>query len=360
MTSEVSSIESPAALLARAEAVKASQPNLRPRALATELGVSEAELIDARVGGDVVRLVPDMKVLLEQIPAVGRIMTLTRNEAAVHERRGTYNKGEVHGGHVGLVVGKDIDLRLFPSHWHCGYRVVVTAGSRTLDSMQFFDRHGTAVQKIYAEGMTDKDAWNALVEELTHADQTAGQLTVEPAPAPPSAAIPSDFDRAAFLESWSKLRDTHHFYGLLRKNKLVAGAAFQAAEGEYTARLPDDISETLLEKVAEEKLPIMVFVGSRGCIQIHTGPVRRILARNGWTNVLDPDFNLHLREEEVHSAWAVTKPTDDGPVTSVELLDANGAVLVRFFGARKPGIPELPRWRSIVQSLPTRAPSHSP
>ena len=233
MTSEISPVESPAALLARAEAVKASQPNLRARALAAELGVSEAELLDARVGGDVVRLVPDMKVLLEEIPASGRIMTLTRNEAAVHERRGTYNKGKVHG-HVGLVVGKDIDLRLFPSHWHCGYRVVVTAGPRTLDSMQFFDRHGVAVQKIYAEGKTDKAAWNALVETLTHADQTPGQLTVEPAPSPPSAAIPSDFDRTAFLEDWSKLRDTHHFYGLLRKNSLVPGAAFQAAEGEVS------------------------------------------------------------------------------------------------------------------------------
>jgi putative hemin transport protein len=139
---------------------------------------------------------------------------------------------------------------------------------------------------------------------------------------------------------------------------MVAGAAFQVVEGSFTRRLPLNISETLLERAAAAKVPIMVFVGSRGCIQIHTGPVRRILARNGWTNVLDPEFNLHLRDSEVYSAWAVTKPTDDGPVTSVELLDANGAVAVRFFGARKPGIPELPEWRSIVHGLPETTPSN--
>ena len=109
----------------------------------------------------------------------------------------------------------------------------------------------------------------------------------------------------------------------------------------------------LLEAAAEQALPIMVFVGNRGCIQIHTGPVRRILARGGWTNVLDPDFNLHLKESEVASAWAVSKPTEDGAVTSVELLDAHGTVLVRFFGERKPGKPELVAWRTLVDGLPS-------
>ena len=339
-------------LLARMAAARAEHPRLRSRDLAAALGVSEAELLDVRVGADVTRLRPDLAQMLEALPAVGRIMTLTRNEAAVHERRGTYTEGSVKG-HVGLVVGPDIDLRLFPKSWSAAYRVQVQAGPRRLDSIQVFDAHGTAVQKIYAESESDTAAWEALIEALRHDDQTPGTLEVRPAPAPKGTAIPETFDRDAFLTEWSAMRDTHHFHGLLHSNKLAYGTAFEVAEGRFSRRLPTDVALRLLHAAADDGLSIMVFVGSRGCIQIHTGPVERIVARGGWTNVLDPHFNLHLKQAEVAQAWAVTKPTDDGDVTSVELVDRHGVVVVRFFGTRKPGVPEQPAWRTLVDALPS-------
>jgi len=339
-----------APLLARAAAVKAEAPHLRTRDLATRLGVSEAELLDARVGADVTRLRPDLAHLLQELPGIGRVMTLTRNDAAVHERKGTYKKGWVRGL-IGLVVGKDIDLRLFPAHWAAAYRVTVQAGPRHLDSIQVFDAQGTAVQKIYVQPEADRAAWSALITDLTHDNQAPGTFTTTPAPTP--APKPESFDPDAFLAAWSTLADTHHFHGLLRDHGISYHDAFAVAEGRFTRRLPTTVSLELLEAAATKELPIMVFVGNRGCIQIHTGPVKRIVARNGWTNVLDPDFNLHLKDALVASAWAVTKPTDDGTVTSVELLDAHGTVLVRYFGERKPGKPELPEWRALVQELPS-------
>nr|WP_249120770.1 ChuX/HutX family heme-like substrate-binding protein [Plastoroseomonas hellenica] len=98
----------------------------------------------------------------------------------------------------------------------------------------------------------------------------------------------------------------------------------------------------------------MVFVGNRNAIQIHTGPVARLVDIPGWFNVLDPDFNLHLREAGVAAAWRVVKPTEDGAVTSIELLDAGGEVVAMLFGARKPGQPELPEWRAIAASIVER------
>jgi putative hemin transport protein len=99
----------------------------------------------------------------------------------------------------------------------------------------------------------------------------------------------------------------------------------------------------------------MVFVGNHGMIQIHTGPVVRIVPTGPWINVLDPDFNLHLREDAVAEAWLVRKPTRDGVVTSVELLDARGGLIATFFGARKPGKPEDPRWRALADGLAAAA-----
>jgi putative hemin transport protein len=339
-------------LATRAQALQAEEPRLRARDLAARLGVSEAELLDARVGADVTRLRPDLRMILKKMPGVGRVMCLTRNDAAVHERRGTYTKGSMHG-RFGLVVGPDIDLRLFPAHWSSAYRVQTQAGNRKLDSIQIFDTHGTASQKIYAEGSTDSDAWEALIADLVDEDQTAGQLSVESEPEAVTPSVPEDFDSEGFLEEWAGMQDTHDFFGMLRRSKLQYGTAFAVAEGRFTRRLDTGIARTLLEKAAELEIPIMVFVGNRGCIQIHTGPVKRIMCRSGWTNVLDPAFNLHLRDDLVHRAWAVTKPTSDGPVSSVELIDAEANVLVRFFGERKPGRPELVAWRALVDSLPT-------
>jgi putative hemin transport protein len=39
-------------------------------------------------------------------------------------------------------------------------------------------------------------------------------------------------------------------------------------------------------------------------------------------------------------------------VTSVELFDAQGECIATLFGARKPGIPELETWRTLVENLP--------
>jgi putative hemin transport protein len=116
----------------------------------------------------------------------------------------------------------------------------------------------------------------------------------------------------------------------------------------------------LLGDAAVDALPIMVFVGSGGCIQIHTGPVHNIqpLDTPGgaqWINVMDPGFNLHLRCDMIASVWAVQKPTSDGVVTSVEAFDAQGELMAMFFGERKPGQHELQGWRELVAGLPRLA-----
>ena len=85
-----------------------------------------------------------------------------------------------------------------------------------------------------------------------------------------------------------------------------------------SCQAPPEVAERgALEAAAEDKTPIMIFVGSRGCIQIHTGRIARLLDTHGWFNILDPDFNLHLRDSAVARVFSVRKPTDDGLVISL-------------------------------------------
>ena len=98
----------------------------------------------------------------------------------------------------------------------------------------------------------------------------------------------------------------------------------------------------------------MVFVGNPGCLQIHSGPVHRVEPVGPWLNVLDPTFNLHLREDRVAAAWVVRKPSANGDIHSLELYDASGELAAQFFGHRPPRGEERADWRALVTGLPDR------
>ncbi len=334
-------------LLTRAADLKRQQPRLRSRDLADRLEVSEAELLAASCGdGNVTRLRGPWADLLARLEAVGTIMALTRNDAAVHERVGHYAPLTTHGP-MGVVLGEEIDLRLLFRSWSSGYATTLQTARGPLPSLQFFDLQGRAVHKIYHREPEKGELWEALIRDFAHDDQRPGQ-TVE---AKEEASATPEVDSEAFLAGWRGLKDTHEFFTLLRKHAVGRGRALRLAEGEFTTALPSDSPKSLLEGASADEVPIMVFVSSPGCIQIHSGPVSRIVEAKGWLNVLDERFNLHVKMEEIATVWRVHKPTDDGIVTSVELLDANDELRVQFFGVRKPGQAEDPRWRALVDSI---------
>lgn len=64
-----------------------------------------------------------------------------------------------------------------------------------------------------------------------------------------------------------------------------------------------------------------------------------------------PTSGLELDTTRIGSAWVVNKPTTDGWVTSLEVYDVAGELIVQFFGVRKPGQPELPAWRALMNRL---------
>ena len=68
--------------------------------------------------------------------------------------------------------------------------------------------------------------------------------------------------------------------------------------------------------------------------------------------MLDPGFNLHLRQDHVAEVWAVEKPTKRGPALSVEAFDAEGNLIVQFFPVAKEDNDHRPAWKEIFESLP--------
>lgn len=325
----------------RHEALLAEAPTLRMRERAQRLGASEAELVAAGCGVESVELAGSAQALVRALGSLGEVMALSRNDWCVHERHGRYLDIQADGP-VGLVLGPDIDLRLFFGSWRFFY--AVTENGRR--SLQFFDASGTAVHKVYRTEATDAAAWDGFVARFARADKTPPKVE----PAPPADASDRVDDPAALRAHWLAMTDTHEFFPMLRRFGITRLAALCAGGADLAQRVPVTAAESVLQSAAASGLSIMCFVGNRGIVQIHTGPVHKLVRTGPWFNVLDPAFNLHLHTAAVTSCWVVNKPTSDGWVTSLELY-AGGELVVQFFGERKPGKPELAAWRELMRGL---------
>lgn len=331
-----------------------SERGLRHRDAARALGVSEGEAIAAAVGRSAplraVRLKGPWPALFEQLPTLGRVMALTRNEAAVHEKTGSYASMS-HDGPVGLALGADIDLRIFYMRWAHVFAVTEDTARGVQRSLQVYDAAGTAVHKVFLKDGADLGAWAAFTDAHADAEQTPGGR-FEPMAVPAAPAADERIDVEGFRAAWLAMADTHEFFPLLRRFGVARTQALRLAPAGMVQALPNSTVRALLQAAAAAGTSIMCFVGNPGMIQIHTGPVKKIELMGPWVNVLDPGFSLHLREDLVAQTWLVRKPTADGIVTSVELFDAQGETIAMFFGERKPGQPEIEAWRELLATLP--------
>jgi putative hemin transport protein len=330
---------------------RTENPKTRERDLAAQLGISEAELVAAHCGDGVLRVEPRVNDLLTGLEAVGEVMALTRNESAVHEKIGVYDK-VVTGNHNAMVLGENIDLRIFPKIWAHGFAVEKRDGDEIRRSLQFFDAAGEAVHKVHLRPASSLYAYQKLVALLESSNQEptvdiSGQGFDDESEAAATTANLDDL-----RDRWSRLTDVHQFFGMLKTLKLSRRQAVRMVGTDYAWLLDNDAVRTMFHHAAEGEMPIMCFVGNRGCIQIHSGPIKSIKPMGPWINVLDETFHLHLRTDHIHEVWAVRKPTKDGHVTSLEVYAANGEMIIQFFGKRHEGESERDDWRFLAENLP--------
>jgi putative hemin transport protein len=316
--------------------------NKRSRDLAQSLNITEAQWVASSLGSvKSIYLQGDGREVFKAIGAMGEVMALTRNQSCVHERHGQYL--DIHAdGPVGLVLGPDIHLRVFFNHWAHVWAVQ----DRDRLSLQFFDQSGMAVHKVFCTEETDVSAYLALVQRFAIAPVWPS------AQAKPKAIRQMQtHDKTALRQAWLALKDTHDFFNMLKKFDVERLGAIHDVGPDLAQQVGVESIGSMLKVAAQTEIPIMCFVSNVGMIQIHSGHIKKIVQTEAWLNVLDPRFNLHLNLNHIQSVWVVNKPTIDGWVTSVEVFDHDGEMIVQFFGARKPGVPEQAKWRELLVSL---------
>jgi putative hemin transport protein len=279
-------------------------------------------------------------------------MALTRNDGCVLEHKGLFEKISFHGelnSEVATVIGS-IEQRLFFKDWKFGFAAESPTNKGTQLSFQFFDKAGEAIMKVYVqEEGGNKDAYQKLVELYKSIQQNPDvSIEIEQYTAP---SYNSSIDVTSFRQAWASMNDTHEFFGMLRKFNVSRLDALRWASAAYAQEFDHTKLQGLLEKAVSDGIPVMIFVGNRGNIQIHQDFIKTVRVMDKWLNILDPDFNMHLDTSLINSSWIVRKPTANGTVTSLECFDEKGEMIVQFFGLRKPGKPELQEWRALVSGL---------
>jgi putative hemin transport protein len=353
---------------------------MRVRDIAQQLNINEGQLIAAHLDNadsatdadqiamsnslHVVRLSEDWPAMLEACENLGCVMALTRNHACVHESIGRY-KNISHRNGIGLIQGEAIELRAFYRTWRFGFAVIesrqtsssasVGPHDSTQYSLQFFDETGVAIHKVFLRPESDPQHYLQFVERFQHPVQTLREFAHAPSYLAPSRCVTEHVDVRSFHQAWRNLNDTHEFFDLLKRFSISRIAALRLAESDFVQPLQLDQTESLLRRAAEQKIPIMVFVGNQGMLQIHSGAVSKVVRSKAWLNVLDDQFNLHLFLDSVRTLWLVKKPTQNGYVTSIEAFDEQGELVVTFFGERELDSPELQTWRELTESLAMEA-----
>lgn len=331
-----------------------AHPELSTRDLAQKLNVSEAELAHVRVGEDAERLDISASVLLTELENVGVTRSITRNPHAVHELTGEYQNLRLHG-HLGLLLNpRALDLRLFFRHWSTIFSLRETTASGEQLSIQCFDFQGNAIHQIYCTEETNQDAWQTLVAKYRTVNNAP--LTIEPAD---EAAIPqSHIDNTIIDTEWRKLTDIHQFFMLLKRHNITRKHAFRAVGDDLACQVTNQALIQILNAAHTDQNEIMIFVGNSGCMQIFTGVIEQLKisqkaksADSLWVTVSDPQLNLNINQLAIAESWVTRKPTKEGFVSSLELLDKQGKHILQIFGQRSEGQPEQNIWHDQLAEL---------
>lgn len=328
-------------------ALRAENPKARSRDFAAQHGITEADLVAAFVGQTATAIVADPDRLMPWAVRLGEVMALTRNESCVHERVGSYLDYRT-GAFAAMILGPEIDLRIFGKHWVHAFAVEEPGEHGPKRSLQVFDAAGDAVHKIHLKPQSNHALWPDLIANMRLSVQPV-QLDLFPR-RPVEAARGDSAGAPALRAAWDRMTDTHQFIGLTKDQGMNRLGAYRVAGAPHAERLePEAVSHTLT-RAAEAKIPVMIFVGNAGCIQIHGGAIEKIVPMGPWINVMDPRFNLHLRADRLAEVYAVWKPTRTGDVFSVEAFAAEGELILQVFGYRK-DTPADP-WNALVRALP--------
>ena len=127
--------------------------------------------------------------------------------------------------------------------------------------------------------------------------------------------------------------------------------AYEDLGTKYARQLTNQSIEQLLTLVAAQQHPIILFGMSVGAIQSYAGTITKLATYGPWFNVLDTDFNIHLMPSLLGQVWHIRKPSKDGIINTLSVLDQEGNEIMVIADQRQRGQQESNAWHQLIEQL---------
>lgn len=332
---------------------KSQTPMLFPTEGAKLLGVSEFELLLSSPDNRYLGI--QCRDMLFELESLGELESIVRNDYAVHEKQGVYSNLKI-GEMMGLAINAGgLDLRIFIKKW-AHMLAIKNVGKKTSYSIGFFDKHGQAINKAFLV-KTDDDSitkWHALTDK--YAQNAQGVIELE------SVILQGDWQyhelistqKEQFHQDWQAMTDIHQFHGILSKYELDRASSYHQAPQGTTIAVKPQIIEALFNRLKDDKVGCMIFVGNTGMVQIESGLTHNIKRMGDWLNILDhqeKNFTLHLKDKALKQVWYIQRPNSEGHTTAFEAFDDKGNSIITIFGERTEGQVQCPKWQALALEL---------
>jgi len=336
------------------------------RTLAKKNGLSEAHLIAADVGKNVIRLQDGRETpiaILLRLHELDRIRASARNEHVILNVVGTTppprlipatetREARSFPGYF----GPPIDLRPSFSNWQFSFaQISFSPEGEVRRSLNFFDGQGRAVQQLTIDSPDGIAAFEQVLQDFRAETQTSEIALLLKEPDDP-VRPDSQVDVPSLIAAWDAITDVHQFgSAVLAKHDVTRLQALRLAGTERAQPLASRAAlSALLKAAAEADLEIMAFVSNSANTQIFTGKINApTKSADGWIHVSgENDLNLMIHEAGIDQVWLVKKPSSIGTLSTVEVYNVEGEVIVQFYSKRAPRSPESDTWRALLAKLP--------
>lgn len=275
MTAEFSTV-----LAGRLAALRRERPHAYPRDYAAALGVSEAELAPIYYAGRV-QAVANLEAALTFVAQFSRVKLMARTSFAVLEAFTTLRWVRKDG----LFIAKNRDSFLAINPAELGQIYFLSAERESENSaLLFFDRKGVSALKLYFPPVD-------------------GEISLLHAPASPVAEEPPS---AATQEAIEAQR-VSYVHGVFSSCPLIT-----------PRQLIEDTARQSGALVFELVTPALGFL-------LKHRP-QKIADARGWFNILDADFNLHLKEDAVATCTAAAAEQ----ITRLQLHNVAGETIAIY------------------------------
>lgn len=259
------------------------------------------------------RLAANSRMLAEALPALGTVVAVTANDAALLSHTGEYGV-IAHPGEA-LVYNEDrIGLRISPS----------VVGYRTSRALTLIDTFGT--HRAYLTPLTD----HLVVEALSAAPAEVSEAV---SPVDWSAVDWDDTDQLDHLDDLSQAR-------------------YQVLPFQDTRRIVPGVIPHLLAYLVSEGLPFTVAVRGGGCVQLHRGRASMADGTNAHFAVIFGAARYAVDPVQLSECWVTRTHGISGPTSAIELYDHSRhcVTVLTQTGAVCGHVSQA--WEAVVASLP--------